>query len=79
MWSVQQAKARLSEIMRLARAGEPQVIGARDPCVVVSAEQYEGARPKKHLGRFLIESAPRGAPLELPPRDSGRGDPFSQS
>jgi prevent-host-death family protein len=79
MWSVQEAKARLSEVMRRARAGEPQTIGARDPCIVVSAEQFRAARPKRHLGRFLIDTAPRGAPIELPPRGSDRGDPFSDS
>lgn len=79
MWSVQEAKARLSEVMRRARAGEPQVIGTRDPVVVVSAKDFAEARPRKHLGRWLIESAPRGTPIELPPRDFGRGDPFSDS
>jgi len=79
MWSVQEAKARLSEVMRRARQGEPQVIGSRDPCIVVSARQYRLDRPKKHLGRWLVESAPRGAPIELPPRDFGRGDPFSDN
>ncbi len=58
MWSVQAAKARLSEVMRRARAGEPQVIGTRDPVVVVSAEQFKLARPQKHLGRWLIEIRP---------------------
>ena len=77
MWSVQEAKARLSEVMRRARAGEPQTIGARDPVVVISAKQFAAARPRKHLGRMLIETAPRGEPIELPPRDSGRGDPFA--
>lgn len=79
MWSVQQAKARLSEVMRRARAGEPQVIGSRDPCVVISARQFKAGRPGKHLGRWLIESAPRGALIELPPRSSKRDDPFSES
>jgi prevent-host-death family protein len=74
---VQEAKARLSEVMRRARAGEPQFIGTRNPVVVLSAEQFRPARPKKHLGRMLIESAPRGEPIELPPRDFGRGDPFA--
>jgi prevent-host-death family protein len=79
MWSVQEAKSRLSEIMRLARDGEPQVIGSRDPCVVVSAKQFDAARPRKHLGRWLVESAPRGTPIELPPRGPDRGDPFAES
>ncbi len=79
MWSVQEAKARLSEVMWRARKGEPQIIGARQPVVVISAEQFGAVRPKKHLGRFLIEMAPRGAPIELPPRGTDRGDPFSES
>jgi prevent-host-death family protein len=79
VWSVQEAKARLSEVMRRARSGEPQVIGTRDPCVLVSAKQFTTGRPRKHLGRWLIEAAPRGAALELPPRASRRDDPFRES
>jgi prevent-host-death family protein len=76
MWSVQDAKARLSEVMRRARKGEPQYIGTRDPVVMISAKEFEASRPRKHLGRMLIETAPRGEPIELPPRDLGRGNPF---
>jgi prevent-host-death family protein len=78
MWSVQDAKAHLSEVMRRARAGEPQIIGSRQPVVMISAEQFEAVRPKRHLGRFLVETAPRGTPIELPPRGPDRGDPFSE-
>jgi hypothetical protein len=45
----------------------------------VSAKQYKSAHQRKHLGRWLIESAPRGTPIELPPRSSRRGDPFAGS
>jgi prevent-host-death family protein len=76
-WSVAEAKARLSEILRLARAGQPQTIGSDDPCVVISAAQFEQLWQPQHLGRFLIESAPRGVELELPPRGNDRGDPFA--
>jgi prevent-host-death family protein len=79
MWSVQEAKSRLSEIMRLAREGEPQVIGSREPCIVVSAKQFNAGRPRKNLGSWLAKTAPRGEPMELPPRDAGRGDPFAES
>lgn len=79
MWSVQEAKARLSEVMRRARGGEPQIIGSRQPVVVISADQLEAVRPRKHLGRFLVETAPRGAPIKLPPRGPDRGDPFGES
>ena len=77
MWSVLEAKSKLSEILRRARAGEPQTIGSKDPCVVISAAEFERlTKPRKHLGRFLIESAPRGPELELPPRMPDRGSPF---
>jgi prevent-host-death family protein len=77
VWTVAEAKAKLSEILRLARAGEPQTIGTEEPCVVVSAEQYARYFQPEHLGRFLIESAPNGYELELPSRASLRGDPFA--
>lgn len=38
-WTVQDAKAQLSELLRRARAGEPQRIGMTDEaCVVISAK-----------------------------------------
>ena len=76
-WSVADAKAKLSEILRLARAGQPQTIGTEEPCVVVSATQFEQHFESEHLGRFLIDSAPRGCELELPSRADHRGDPFA--
>jgi prevent-host-death family protein len=76
MWSVQEAKSRLSEILRRARAGETQVIGTRDSCLVISEAQFEKARQERHLGRFLLDSAPRGEELELPSRKSRRGNPL---
>ena len=79
MWSVQAAKAQLSEVMRRARAGEPQIIGSRDPCIVVSAKQFETGGPRTHLGQWLVDSAPRGTPIELPPRGPDRGDPLGES
>ncbi len=77
IWSVAEAKAKLSEILRLAREGQPQTIGTEDPCVVVSSAQFEQYFKPEHLGRFLIESAPRGFEFELPPRADHRGDPFA--
>lgn len=78
MWSVQEAKAKLSEVLRLAREGHPQVIGTKDPCVVVSARDFVPKQPEVHLGRWLVENAPRGADIELPSRhDSTREIPFA--
>ncbi len=76
-WTVAEAKARLSEILRLARAGQPQTIGTEDACVIVSAAQFEQSVQSGHLGRYLIETAPRGFELELPSRSHDRGSPFS--
>jgi antitoxin (DNA-binding transcriptional repressor) of toxin-antitoxin stability system len=76
VWPVQDAKAKLSEILRLARAGRPQTIGAQDPCIVLSASQFERMRRMPHLGAFLLASAPKTAVMDLPPRADRRGDPF---
>ena len=38
VWTVAEAKARLSEILRLAEAEGPQTIGTRRPFVVVPAD-----------------------------------------
>lgn len=77
IWPVPEAKARLSELLRRARDGKPQIIGARDPCVVVSAAQFEEMKPKTHLGQWLVRNAPRGEELQLPSRKDSRGDPFA--
>ena len=77
MWTVNEAKAKLSEILRRARAGEPQTIGSQDPCVVISMAEFERLSQPVHLGRFILETAPRGTDIELPSRSSKRGDPFA--
>lgn len=74
-WSVQTAKAKLSRLLALARAGEPQVIGMENGCVVVSEAAW-AAHQGKSLGPWLVSSAPRGAPLAEASRTSRRGDPF---
>ncbi len=75
MWSVAKAKAELSEILRRARAGEPQVIGAQDPCVVVSAKTYDEAIAP-HDGRWLAEVARRvNLDISLPDRSEDRETP----
>ena len=78
IWTVPEAKARLSEILRLAREGAPQTIGANEPCVVLSAAMFDELRSKRRLGRFLLATAPRGAEIEAPPRSGDRGDPFAE-
>ena len=76
IWTVQDAKAQLSELLRRARAGEPQRIGVTDACVVVSEKDWAALHPTD-LGAWLVESAPCGEELTLPPRRSRRGDPFA--
>lgn len=79
MWSIASAKAHLSEILRRARAGEPQVIGAQDPCVVISQADYQKflqSQDEKHDGLWLIQEAAKiGAEIELPPRAEDRPGP----
>ncbi|NOT41902.1 MAG: hypothetical protein HOP13_15585 [Alphaproteobacteria bacterium] len=75
-WSVQNAKAKLSELMARARAGEPQHVGLDDACVLVSEADWN-ARQGASLGAWLVKSAPRGAPVPAASRASKRGDPFA--
>ena len=75
-WTVAEAKARLSEVLRLAEKEGPQRIGARRPFVVVPAAVWEEkTRPRKPLGQWLIENVPRGTNLEVPDRSSHRPFP----
>ena len=77
VWTVAEAKARLSEILRLAETEGPQRIGARRPFVVVPAAAWEEKTPpRKPLGQWLIENMPRGVELELPDRSLIRPIPF---
>jgi hypothetical protein len=44
--------------------------------VVVSEKDWAALHPSD-LGAWLVESAPRGEDITLPPRGSRRGDPFT--
>ena len=79
VWTVAEAKARLSEVLRRAEA-EPQRIGARKTFVVVPARVwYDRTEPREPLGRWLIENMPAAGPIEIPPRgeDGRRPAPFA--
>ncbi len=76
-WSVQDAKAQLSELLRRARAGEAQWIGLSDACVLVSEAEWTASR-SAGLGAWLADTAPRGEDLETPGRGTRRGDPFAE-
>lgn len=75
-WQLQEAKNRLSELVRKARQEGPQVITlhGRDAAVVVSAREYQRiARPKGNLVEFVRESPLAGATLDIRrSRDTGR-------
>ena len=72
-----EAKARLSEILRLAEKEGPQYISDRRSFVVVLVEMWHAkSRPRQPLGKWLVENMPRGTNLEVPDRRSNRPIPF---
>ena len=78
VWTVSEAKARLSEILHLSEQEGPQRIGIRRQFVVVPAAVWNDAKaPRTPLGRWLIENMPRGIDVDLPDRASKRAVPFS--
>ncbi len=81
-WTIADAKARLSEILRLASTEGPQRIGTQRRYVLVPEEMWDkvNAAPRP-LGVWLIDNMPRAAKDadELQPadrRDPPRDDPF---
>lgn len=78
-WQLQQAKARLSEVVNLAISDGPQVITrhGKDAVVVVRADDFgKSAAPKVPLGEFLLNSPLRGSGLRLHRlRDTPRSAP----
>ena len=80
VWTVAEAKARLSEVLRLSEEEGPQRIGTRKTFVVVPAHVWDKTQPpRKPLGQWLIENMSRGTNLEIPDRDrdSNREIPFA--
>ena len=78
-WTVAEAKARLSEVLRLAEEQGPQRIGARKPFIVVPERMWEERSPAHQpLGQWLVENTPRGTDLEVPRTRAGsRNIPFT--
>ena len=62
-WRLQDAKARFSEVVRLARARQPQrvTVHGRDAVVVMAAEDYDRLQPPL-TGLAIVEALAR-APL----------------
>ena len=76
-WQLQEAKNRLSEVVRKATAEGPQVITLRgdDAVVVIAAAEYARLtrRPKRSLVEFLRNSPLSKVKLDLSrSRDAGR-------
>jgi antitoxin Phd len=78
-WQLQEAKARFSEVFRLARECGPQRVTkhGRSAVVVLPAEEYERLSRAKtrqgSLARFFADSPLAGSGIQLDrPRDLGR-------
>ena len=78
-WQLQEAKARFSELFRLARESGPQRVTkhGRSAVVVLLAEEYERLSRSKanqgSLARFFAESPLAGSGIQLDrQRDFGR-------
>ena len=70
IWTITEAKARLSELLRLARKEGPQYIGTKQSFVVITEEEWLSLkRPKKPMGPWLVENMPTVGELELPDRN----------
>ena len=69
IWTVAEAKARLSEVLRLAEEEGPQRIGTRKSFIVLPERAWQAhVAPPRSLGRWLIERVPRGIELDVPDR-----------
>lgn len=78
IWSVSEAKSRLSEVLRRARKRGPQYIGKREQCVVISKEAWETySKPMESMSAWLLKHRP-SEQLAVPKRgeSTGRPNPF---
>jgi prevent-host-death family protein len=77
-WQLQEAKARFSEVFRLARERGPQRVTkhGRTAVVVIPAEEYDRLSKSNHRGsllEFFADSPLAGLDLKIErPRDLGR-------
>jgi len=75
-WTVADAKAQLSLILRRAEQEGPQRIGRHRTFVVVPEQLWEDrAMSRDSLGLWLVGCMPRGYELEAPSRRSVREIP----
>ena len=77
IWTITEAKARLSELLRLA-TNTPQFIGTKKNYVLVSRKKWEEVtQPKIPMGKYLVDIMAEVGELELPSReDPEREIPF---
>ena len=69
IWTVAEAKARMSEMLRLASTEGPQYIGTHKRFVVVPEALWQKVNiRRKPLGTWLVENLPRGEGLPQPDR-----------
>ena len=69
-WQLQEAKARLSEVIATAKEHGPQIITQRgvNTAVIVPFDQWERKnRPQKRTLLEILQSGPKGD-LPIPPR-----------
>ena len=82
VWPIAEAKARLSEILRLAEEEGPQQVGLKNTFVIVPKKDWAPATPMPMpLGEFIMKYRPPPLPgepgLEIPKREGGhRPIPF---
>ena len=75
-WTVAEAKAKLSEVLRRAEDEGPQRIGTRKAFIVVPITVWEEkTEPPLSLGHWLAANAPGTGPIDLPPRGEGQERP----
>ena len=69
IWTVSEAKARLSEILRLAAEEGPQRIGTRRRYRLVTEEEWQRvAVQRPPMGQWLLDHVGHGEKLPLPDR-----------
>ena len=80
-WTVRDAKAKLSEVLRKAREEGAQRIGERESYIVITEAEWQRLNaPKRHLGAWLLQNMPEVGALELPDRkDRARPPVFDET
>jgi hypothetical protein len=78
-WTVAEAKAQLSKILKLSETQGPQHIGVHKRFVVIPEAIWLEHQPPRRipLGAWLVKNSPRGANLVPPDRRSRRNVPIN--